>query len=72
MSIDYKKLLQRLKTFIRREYMVQREQLGKQWSLPLTQRIQQGYAIEGLSVRSRKGEALKMDCRCFHRAAHEG
>jgi DNA replication ATP-dependent helicase Dna2 len=63
MSTDYQKLLQRLKTFIRREYAIQRDQLEKQWSLPLAQRIQQGYAIDGLSVLSQKGNALKMGCQ---------
>jgi len=63
MPTDYLKLLQRLKTFIGREYAIQRDQLEKQWSLPLAQRVQQGYAIEGLTVQSRKGNALKMGCQ---------
>jgi len=37
-NADYQKLLQRLKTFICREYAVQREQLEKQWLLPLALR----------------------------------
>ena len=63
MPTDYLKLIQRLKTFIGREYAIQRDQLEKQWSLPLSHRVQQGYAIEGLSVQSRKGNALKMSCQ---------
>lgn len=63
MPTDYLKLLQRLKTFIGREYAIQRDQLEKQWLLPLAQRVQQGYAIEGLSVLSHKGNALKMSCQ---------
>lgn len=63
MPTDYLQLLERLKTFIRREYEIQRLQLEKQWSLPLAQRVQQGYAIEGLSVIGGKGETLKLECR---------
>ncbi len=63
MSTDYLKLLERLKSFIRREYATQRLQLEKQWSLPLAQRVQQGYAIEGLHVTGMKSEALKLECR---------
>ncbi len=61
MPTDYLTLLQRLKTFIRREYEIQRYELEKQWALPLAQRVRQGYAIEALSLRSIKGNALKLD-----------
>jgi hypothetical protein len=60
MSTDYLALLQRLKTFIRREYEIQRSELEKQWGLPLAQRVQQGYAIEGLSVQRLQGNTLKV------------
>ena len=63
MPTDYLILLQRLKTFIRREYEIQRYEVEKQWALPLFQRVQQGYAIESLSLRSLKGNALKLDCQ---------
>jgi len=72
MSTDYQKLLQRLKTFIHREFETQRLHLEKQWALPLAQRVQQGYAIEGLHVRRHKGEALKMDCRVNDSRFREG
>ena len=63
MSTNFLILLQRLKTFIRREYETQRYELEKQWALPLAQRVRQGYAIEALSLRSLKGNALKLDCQ---------
>ena len=67
MSTDYLILLQRLKTFIRREYETQRYELEKQWALPLAQRIRQGYAIEALSLISLKGNALKLGSPVKHR-----
>jgi len=63
MPTDYLVLLQRMKTFIRREYETQRYELEKQWALSLAQRVRQGYAIEALSLHSLKGNALKMGCQ---------
>jgi DNA replication ATP-dependent helicase Dna2 len=60
---DHLILLQQLKIFIRKEYEIQRHELEKQWALPLTQRVRQGYAIEALSLRSLKGNALKLNCQ---------
>ena len=72
MSTNYLKLLQRLKTFIRREFETQRLHLEKQWALPLAQRVRQGYAIEGLQVNKLKGETLQMDCRINDSRFREG
>ncbi len=72
MSTDYQELLQRLKAFIRREFEIQRQQLEKQWALPLAQRVQQGYAIEGLRVKKLSGEVLKLECRVNDSRFREG
>lgn len=63
MPTDYLELLHRLKTFIRSEYETQRLQLEKQWALPLAQRVQQGYAVEGLQVVALQGQALQLGCQ---------
>ena len=51
MTTDYAILLQRLREFIHQEYEYQRQHFEKQWSLPLSQRVFQGYAIESLEVK---------------------
>jgi DNA replication ATP-dependent helicase Dna2 len=72
MSTDYLELLKRLKNFIRNEYETQRFQMEKQWGLPLAQRIQQGYAIEGLQVKEIKGKTLRLECQINDSRFREG
>jgi DNA replication ATP-dependent helicase Dna2 len=50
MSDQATDLLKRLETLILREANEQREQLERQWSLPLSERVRTGKAIEGLRL----------------------
>jgi DNA replication ATP-dependent helicase Dna2 len=50
MSEHATNLLNRLETLILREANEQREQLERQWSLPLSERVRTGKAIEGLRL----------------------
>ncbi|MBN2501159.1 MAG: AAA family ATPase [Anaerolineales bacterium] len=58
MTSNQKILLQRLRTFIHQEFDYQRQRLLQQWSLPLAQRVQKGYAIEGLEIKQLKPNGI--------------
>jgi len=73
MTTDYAILLQRLREFIHQEYEHQRQHLEKQWSLPLAQRVFQGYAIEGLEVKElKKDHTLILTCQTNDSRFREG
>lgn len=66
-------LLRRLRHFVLSETETQRRQLESQWSRPLTERVAQGRALEGLHVKSlQPGGSLFLTCQTNDSRFREG
>lgn len=70
---DYQPLLQRLDRFVRSESEIHRQELERQWSRSLAERIATGRALEGLQVEEvRKDGTLLLNCATNDSRFREG
>jgi DNA replication ATP-dependent helicase Dna2 len=68
------RLLRQLEVMIQREVNEQREQIERQWSLPLSERVRSGKAIEGLCLKriNEQTGRLVMTCQTNNSRFREG
>ena len=69
---DIAALLQRLSHFVKAEAETQYQTLVDQWSRPLNERVVRGWAIEGLSFFSAKGNYIQLRCAANDSRFREG
>lgn len=72
MGLSGAHLLSRLRQMIIAEAEAQRNELERQWSRPLSERVVKGWAIEGLKVTRYEGRNLYLSCETNESRFREG
>ena len=65
-------LLQRLQKFVQNEADAQLQELERQWSHPLQERVAKGWAIEGLHVKGFHNNIARLTCTTNNSRFREG
>jgi len=72
MMTSQQPLLQRLRDFVNSEFATQFTNLERQWALPLGERVNRGYAIEGLKVENIDNHIIRLSCQTNESRFREG
>jgi DNA replication ATP-dependent helicase Dna2 len=73
MDEDASELIERLKQYVTEEARAQREEIERQWALPLAERVRKGLAIHDLRlVEQRENELCILECNFNESRFREG